>query len=147
MLHSEFLTALKEHIKINVVLLDNSGYQCIKKLQIAHGSAGFGNEFRYREKDTGRLSGEITSVDFKKYSEALGVKAYHANDPEEFLEALKKTRTEKISTLIEVKVLPGTMTDGYNSWWRVGVPEVSKCKVTRNSNLKMFQEIQKAREY
>ena len=147
MLHSEFLTALKEHIKINVVLLDNSGYQCIKKLQIAHGSAGFGNEFRYREKSTGRLSGEITSVDFKKYSEALGVKAYHANDPEEFLEALQKTRTEKISTLIEVKVLPGTMTDGYNSWWRVGVPEVSKCKVTRNSNLKMFQEIQKAREY
>ena len=147
MLHSEFLTALKEHIKINVILLDNSGYQCIKKLQIAHGSAGFGNEFRYREKDTGRLSGEITSVDFKKYSEALGVKAYHANDPEEFLESLQKTRTEKISTLIEVKVLPGTMTDGYNSWWRVGVPEVSKCKVTRNSNLKMFQEIQKAREY
>tara|TARA_B100000676_G_scaffold2458_1_gene2255 strand:- start:1222 stop:3087 length:1866 start_codon:yes stop_codon:yes gene_type:complete len=147
MLHSEFLTALKEHIKINVVLLDNSGYQCIKKLQIDHGSAGFGNEFRYREKSTGRLSGEITSVDFKKYSEALGVKAYHANDPEEFLEALQKTRTEKISTLIEVKVLPGTMTDGYNSWWRVGVPEVSKCKVTRNSNLKMFQEIQKAREY
>ena len=63
------------------------------------------------------------------------------------VEALKKTRSEKISTLIEVKVLPGTMTDGYNSWWRVGVPEVSKCKVTRNSYLKMFQEIQKAREY
>ena len=87
MLHSEFLTALKEHIKINVVLLDNSGYQCIKNLQIAHGSVGFGNEFRYRENNSGRLTGEITSVDFKKYSEALGVKAYFAADADKFLDS------------------------------------------------------------
>ena len=70
MLHTEILTALKEHVKINVVLLDNSGYQCIKNLQMEHGSVGFGNEFRYREKNSDRLTGEITPVDFKKYAEA-----------------------------------------------------------------------------
>jgi len=147
MLHSEILTALKEHVKINVILLDNSGYQCIKNLQMAHGSEGFGNEFRYREKNSGRLTGEITAVDFKKYAEALGVKAFHAADADEFREALRSTRNEKISTLIEVKVLPGTMTDGYHTWWRVGIPEVSKCQTTILSHQKMDEEINKARAY
>ena len=147
MLHSEFLTALKEHIKINVILLDNSGYQCIKNLQIAHGSVGFGNEFRFRQNDTGRLTGEIISVNFKKYSEALGVKSYYAADADEFLDSLRKTLTDKISTLIEVKVLPGTMSEGYNTWWRVGIPEVSNCKATVESNLKMNKELFKARIY
>ena len=49
--------------------------------------------------------------------------------------------------LIEVKVLPGTMTGGYHSWWRVGVPEVSNCETTTDSNLKMSEEIRKARAY
>ena len=147
MLHSEFLTTLKEHVKINVVLLDNSGYQCIKNLQMAHGSVGFGNEFRHREESTGRLTGEITPVDFKKYAEALGVKAFHAENVDEFREALQAAKQEKISTLIEVKVLPGTMTDGYHSWWRVGVPEVSNSKITTDSHQKMTEEIRKARAY
>ena len=147
MLHSEILTALKEHVKINVILLDNSGYQCIKNLQMAHGSDGFGNEFRYREKNSDRLIGKITPVDFKKYAEALGVKAFYANNVNEFKELLRTTRKEDVSTLIEVKVLPGTMTDGYHSWWRVGIPEVSNCKATTDSNLKMSEEISKARAY
>ena len=147
MLHSEILTALKEHVKINIVLLDNSGYQCIKNLQIAHGSAGFGNEFRFREESTGRLTGDFTAVDFKKYAEALGVKAFYAEDTDQLRHSLEKARSETVSTLIEVKVLPGTMTGGYHSWWRVGVPEVSNCKATQESHLEMAREISKARAY
>ena len=147
MLHSEILTALKEHIKINILLLDNSGYQCIKNLQMAHGSAGFGNEFRFREESTGRLTGDFTAVDFKKYAEALGVKAFFAADADQLRYILEKARSEHISTLIEVKVLPGTMTGGYHSWWRVGVPEVSNCKATQDSNLEMTIEVSKARAY
>ena len=147
MLHSEILTALKEHVKINIVLLDNSGYQCIKNLQIAHGSVGFGNEFRFREESTGRLTGDFTAVDFKKYAEALGVKAFYAEDADQLSCSLEKARSETVSTLIEVKVLPGTMTGGYHSWWRVGVPEVSNCKATQESHLEMTREISKARAY
>ena len=147
MLHSEILTALKEHVKINIVLLDNSGYQCIKNLQIAHGSAGFGNEFRFREENTGRLTGDFTAVNFKKYAEALGVKAFYAEDADQLSCSLEKARSEPVSTLIEVKVLPGTMTGGYHSWWRVGVPEVSNCKATLESHLEMAREISKARAY
>ena len=147
MLHSEILTALKEHVKINILLLDNSGYQCIKNLQMAHGSAGFGNEFRFREESTGRLTGDFTAVDFKKYAEALGVKAFFAEDADQLRLSLEKARSEQVSTLIEVKVLPGTMTGGYHSWWRVGVPEVSNCEATQDSHLEMAKEISKARVY
>ena len=147
MLHSEILTALKEHVKINILLLDNSGYQCIKNLQMAHGSAGFGNEFRFREESTGRLTGDFTAVDFKKYAEALGVKAFFAEDADQLRLSLEKARSEQVLTLIEVKVLPGTMTEGYNTWWRVGVPEVSNCEATQDSYLEMAKEISKARVY
>lgn len=147
MLHSEILTSLKEHTKINIVLLDNSGFQCIKNLQMAHGSEGFGNEFRFREKESGRLTGEITPVDFKKYAEALGVKAFHAADVDEFRHALDAAKKESVSTLIEIKVLPGTMSDGYHSWWRVGVPEISNSKNTMDSQQEMADEIRKARPY
>ena len=147
MLHSEILTALKEHVKINIVLLDNSGYQCIKNLQIAHGSAGFGNDFRFRDENSGKLSGDFIAVDFKKYAEALGVKAFYAEDVDQLSCSLEKARCEMVSTLIEVKVLPETMTGGYHSWWRVGVPEVSNCKATQESHLEMSREIRKARAY
>ena len=114
---------------------------------MAHGSVGFGNEFRFREENTGRLTGDYTAINFKKYAEALGVKAFFAADADQLRLILEKTRSEKVSTLIEVKVLPGTMTGGYHSWWRVGVPEVSNCKATQESNLEMAREISKARTY
>ena len=114
---------------------------------MVHGSVGFGNEFRYREESSGRLTGDFTAIDFKKYAEALGVKAFYADDAEQLSYSLEKARSETVSTLIEVKVLPGTMTGGYHSWWRVGVPEVSNCKATQDSNLEMAREVSKARAY
>ena len=37
---------------------------------------------------------------------------------------LKKGFMKKISTLIEVKVLPCTMSKGFHMWWRISVSEV-----------------------
>ena len=51
---------------------------------------------------------------------------------------------EKISTLIEVKVLPCTMSDGFHMWWRVGVTEVSSCEVKLASQTEMDTKIRKA---
>ena len=33
--------------------------------------------------------------------------------------------------LIDAKVLPKTMTDGYNSWWNVGLAETSQSESVR----------------
>lgn len=147
MLHSELLTSLKEGVKLTVVLLDNHGYQCIKNLQMAHGSVGFGNEFREREAHTNRLTGDVTAVDFRQYAEALGAKAFRAENVEELKACLEAAKQETRSTVIEIKVLPGTMTGGYDAWWRVGVPEVSACEATRRSHENMEATVRKARPY
>ena len=54
---------------------------------------------------------------------------------------------EKISTLIEVKVLPDTMSDGYHTWWRVGVPEVLNSEFTLASHSEMDTRIRKDKAY
>jgi 3D-(3,5/4)-trihydroxycyclohexane-1,2-dione acylhydrolase (decyclizing) len=125
LLHSELLTSLQERSKITVLLFDNHGFQCIHNLQRGHGSGGFGNEFRYRSEDNGRLTDAYMPIDFAAHARSLGAKAYTATTVIELQEALKQAKLETISTLIHIPVLPGTNTDGYESWWRVGVPEVS----------------------
>jgi len=125
MLHSELVTSLQENRKITVLLFDNHGFQCIHNLQRGHGSDGFGNEFRYRSTQTGRLTGDYMPIDFAAHARSLGAKAYKASTPEELKEALLRAKAETISTLIEIPVVPGTNTSGYESWWRVDVAEVS----------------------
>ncbi|PWV94421.1 3D-(3,5/4)-trihydroxycyclohexane-1,2-dione acylhydrolase (decyclizing) [Paenibacillus cellulosilyticus] len=125
MLHSELVTSLQEGVKMTVILFDNNGYQCIHNLQRGHGSDGFGNEFRFRDRNTGQLSGSYMPIDFAAHARSLGVPACTVTTAEGLREALLEARKCSTSTLIEVKVLPGTNTDGYDSWWRVDVPEVS----------------------
>ncbi|TLS49598.1 3D-(3,5/4)-trihydroxycyclohexane-1,2-dione acylhydrolase (decyclizing) [Paenibacillus antri] len=125
MLHSELITSLQEGRKINVLLLDNHGFQCIHNLQRANGSDGFGNEFRYRSADTGALSGDYLPIDFAAHARSMGVSAYTATTVDELKAALESAKRDAVSTLIHIPVLPGTNTDGYGSWWRVDAAEVS----------------------
>ncbi|QGQ98214.1 3D-(3,5/4)-trihydroxycyclohexane-1,2-dione acylhydrolase (decyclizing) [Paenibacillus psychroresistens] len=141
LLHSELLTSLQERTKITVLLFDNHGFQCIHNLQRGHGSQGFGNEFRYRSEETGRLSDGYMPIDFAAHARSLGAKAYTATSVSELQEALKQAKEETISTLIHIPVIPGTNSDGYDSWWRVGVPEVSNSEDVLKAHNKMDDEI------
>ncbi|WP_019639508.1 3D-(3,5/4)-trihydroxycyclohexane-1,2-dione acylhydrolase (decyclizing) [Paenibacillus fonticola] len=145
MLHSELVTSLQEGRKITVLLFDNHGFQCIHNLQRGHGSDGFGNEFRYREQATGRLTGGYMPIDFAAHARSLGAKAYKAATADELKEALLLAKRETITTLIEISVVPGTNTSGYESWWNVGVPEVSSSENVRKAHLEMKERIQAAR--
>ncbi|MDF2725719.1 MAG: iolD, partial [Paenibacillus sp.] len=145
MLHSELVTSLQERKKITVLLFDNHGFQCIHNLQRGHGSDGFGNEFRYRDAETGRLDGGYMPIDFAAHAQSMGAKAYKAATAEELREALLQAREETVTTLIEIKVVPGTNTPGYESWWRVEVPEVSESDKVTASHREMAAQIRKAR--
>ena len=126
MLHSELLTSLQEGYKINVVMFDNGGFQCIKDLQQSRGSKeGFGNELRYRSAETQRLTGEYMQIDFAQMAQSIGAKAFTVRNLAELPATLRAAREEKRSTLIDIKIIPGTHSPGYESWWRVGVAEVS----------------------
>ncbi|OZB98596.1 3D-(3,5/4)-trihydroxycyclohexane-1,2-dione acylhydrolase (decyclizing) [Paenibacillus sp. XY044] len=144
MLHSELLTSIQEGVKVNVILLDNHGYQCIHGLQRENGSDGFGNEFRLRSPETGRLTGEYVPVDYAAHARSLGMKAYTASGIAELREALREAGEEEGSTLIEIKVLPGTQSGGYESWWRVDVPEVSTSDKVRAARETMNEHLQQA---
>jgi len=125
MLHSELVTSLQEGRKMTILLFNNNGFQCIHNLQREHGSDGFGNEFRYREAGTGRLTGEYMPMDFAAHARSLGAKGYRAENAEQLEQALRAAQAETVTTLIEIPVVPGTNSGGYESWWNVGVPEVS----------------------
>lgn len=117
MLHSELITAIQYNKKINVLLFDNSGFGCINNLQMDFGNGSYKCEFRTEDN-------QILNIDYAKVAEGYGAKAYRANTVEELKAALEDAKKQECSTLIEMKVLPKTMTDGYEgSWWNLGVPE------------------------
>ncbi|MCM3627013.1 3D-(3,5/4)-trihydroxycyclohexane-1,2-dione acylhydrolase (decyclizing) [Paenibacillus glycanilyticus] len=145
MLHSELITSLQEGVKITILLFDNHGFQCIHNLQRGHGSEGFGNEFRYREASTGKLTGSYMPIDFAAHARSLGAKSYKVSSSEELKAALEQAKQETVSTLIEIPVVPGTNTSGYESWWNVGVPEVSVSDKVLDAHEDMKQRIRAAR--
>ena len=98
MLHSELLTAVQEHKKINVCVFNNASFGCINK-----------------------------PVDFAKIAEGYGCKAYTIRSIPELLAALREAKQiEGVPVVFDIRVLPKSMTEGYGSWWRVGDTEVSE---------------------
>jgi 3D-(3,5/4)-trihydroxycyclohexane-1,2-dione acylhydrolase (decyclizing) len=118
MLHTELVTALQYGLKINIVLFDNSGYGCINNLQMENGGDSFCTEFT-------KADSNILTVDYAKVAEGYGMDAFKANNNDQLVEAVKKAQQSKNSTLIHVKVLPKTMTAGYESFWNVGISQQS----------------------
>ncbi|MED2793146.1 3D-(3,5/4)-trihydroxycyclohexane-1,2-dione acylhydrolase (decyclizing) [Bacillus wiedmannii] len=147
MLHSEIVTSLQENKKINVLLFDNSGFGCINNLQMGNGMGSFGTEFRYRNQETRKLDGAIMKIDFAASAAGYGVKTYHVTSLEQLQEALIDAKKQTVSTLIDIKVLPKTMTNGYESWWHVGVAEVSKSQSIQAAYESKVSNLQQARSY
>ena len=140
MLHSELITAIQYNKKINVLLFDNSGFGCINNLQMDHGSGSYYCEFRTADN-------QILNVDYAKVAEGYGAKTYKANTIEELKAALEDAKKQDVSTLIEMKVLPKTMTDGYDSWWHVGVAEVSEQESVQKAYEAKEKMLKSAKQY
>lgn len=140
MLHSELVTAIQYGHKINVLLFDNSGFGCINNLQMGNGGGSYGCEFR----DSG---GRIMNIDYARIAEGYGAKAYRVNTLDGLREALADAKRQNVSTLIEIKVLPKTMTDGYGGWWNVGVAEVSERESIRQAHESRMQKLSEAKTY
>lgn len=143
MLHSELITSLQEGKKINVILFDNSGFGCINNLQMENGMGSFSTEFRANNDK----SGNILTTDFAKVVEGYGVKTYRVRTFEELEQAIEDSKKQTISTLIDIKVLPKTMTDGYGGWWNVGIAEVSEKESIQAAHKNRLDQLDKARKY
>lgn len=148
MLHSELLTAVQEHVKINVVVFDNSSFGCINNLQVAQGNSSFCTELRFRNPNTGKHDGKFISVDFAGIARAYGARAFTIRSIAElekaFAEAKKITG---VPVVFDIKVMPKSMTDGYGSWWRVGSAEVGGTEANRAAWTNHLEHERSARKY
>ena len=147
MLHSELITAVQERKKIIVCLFDNASFGCINNLQVGHGNATLCTELRSRGAD-GALSGKFLDINYAQVAASYGCVAYQARTMGELKEAVEQAKAVKdCPVLIDIKVLPKTMTDGYGAWWRVGDTEVSE----NPENLKAYADhlahVKDARKY
>ncbi|TAL59304.1 MAG: 3D-(3,5/4)-trihydroxycyclohexane-1,2-dione acylhydrolase (decyclizing) [Legionella sp.] len=141
MLHSELVTCIQEHQKITILLFDNRGYQCIRNLQESQGSAGFGNEFRYRDASNQQLSGEYLAIDYVQYATALGAAGYYADSYDKLRSALQEAKGKSGVSVIVMPIAAKSMSHGYNTWWRVGVAEISNSVKVREAFVVMEQEL------
>ena len=48
-------------------------------------------------------------------------------------QALEDAKTQEVACLFDLKVIPKTMTDGYESWWNVGLADVSEKESVRTA--------------
>lgn len=126
MLHTELLTSVQEHKKINVLLFDNASYGCINNLEMSNGIGNLGTEFRFRDSRTDSLDGKIVPVSYAAVASGYGVKTYAVHNLDELVNAIEDSKKQKVSTLLDIKVLPKTMTHDYDSWWHVGVASTTE---------------------
>ncbi len=146
MLHSELVTSIQENKKINVLLFDNAGFGCINNLQMSNGMGNLATEFRKRD-ENGNLLGDLMYIDFAKCASGYGVKTYTATTLEELEEALIDSKKQTVSTLIDIKVLPKSMTDGYDAWWHVGLASTSSNEAVNSAFKNKEENLRKARKF
>mgnify|MGYP000481250841 FL=1 len=127
MLHSELITSVQTGHKINVMLFDNASFGCINNLEVGQGNASICTEKNMLEPGVtnGIHKGKVIQVDYAAIGAAYGCKTYTVKTLDELKAAIEDAKKQTVSTLIDMKVLPKTMSAGYENWWRVGVAEVS----------------------
>lgn len=146
MLHTELVTSIQEGKKINVLLFDNAGFGCINNLQMSNGIGNLATEFRKRD-ENGELLGDLMPIDFAMSAAGYGVKTYSVRTMDELAAALEDSKKQTVSTLIDIKVLPKSMTDGYDAWWHVGIASTSSKDSVRNAYKNKAENLEKARRY
>lgn len=124
MLHSEIMTIMQEKQKVNILIFDNCGFGCINNLEMNHGIGSLATEFRYT--DGKKPCGDLIPVDYAKIGEGYGLKSYTCKTIAELEAALEDAKKQTVACLFDLKVIPKTMTDGYESWWNVGLADVSE---------------------
>jgi 3D-(3,5/4)-trihydroxycyclohexane-1,2-dione acylhydrolase (decyclizing) len=147
MLNGEIATAVQENQKLTVIVFDNAAFGCINNLQMGNGVNTMATEMRYRNEKTGKLDGDYVYTDFAKIGEGYGLIPYTAKTPEEFRNAVLDAKKQTKGCIIDAKVLPKTMAEGYDSWWHVGVATTSHSKVTQAAAEEVERRLEHARLY
>lgn len=145
MLHSEIMTIMQERKKVNILIFDNCGFGCINNLEMNNGIGSLATEFRYT--DGKKPTGDLIPVDYAKIGEGYGLRTYTCKTIPELIAALEDAKKQDIACLFDLKVLPKTMTDGYESWWNVGIATTSVKESVREACEDVMTGRRESRQY
>ncbi|MCF8482091.1 MAG: 3D-(3,5/4)-trihydroxycyclohexane-1,2-dione acylhydrolase (decyclizing) [Rhodospirillum sp.] len=139
MLNSELATAAMLNLKITVVLLDNGGFGCINRLQMACGGANFNNLLEDARQEI------IPTIDFVQHAAAMGATAEKVSSVGDLEAALLRARETEGPSFILIDTHPLITTEAGGFWWDVAVPEVSEREDVRTARAAYVQRRDKQR--
>ncbi len=129
LLNSDIYSSVLSGHKMIVVVCDNGGYAVINKLQNNTGNASFNNLI----KDC-RIENEVY-VDFAKHAEAMGALAETVAKLDDLPAALQRAKEANRTYVISIQVDKNAWTST-NSYWQVGIPELSQRQSVREAHAK-----------
>jgi 3D-(3,5/4)-trihydroxycyclohexane-1,2-dione acylhydrolase (decyclizing) len=138
MMNSEIASSIMLGAKLTIVVLDNRGYGCINRLQMATGGANFNNLLKDAHHET------LPDIDFRAHAESLGAIAWKVASIGDLELALAKAKKQTRTTVVVIDTDALITTQGGGTWWEVAVPEVSPRKKV-NAARKAYVEALKAR--
>ena len=132
---------------MNVLLFDNASFGCINNLQMSQGVDSLCTELRCREGDKPIRGGKFLNIDYAMSAKGYGFVTYTVRKAKEMEEAIADSLKQTTSTLIDIKVLPKSMTHGYDGWWNVGCTQNPRSKKQQEALQEKNQMLEKARKY
>jgi 3D-(3,5/4)-trihydroxycyclohexane-1,2-dione acylhydrolase (decyclizing) len=133
MMAQEIATAVSEHIKLIVILVQNHGFASIGSLSESLGSQRFGTYYRFRNNETQLLDGEKLPLDLAMNAQSLGADVIKVKTIEEFRAALDEARAATRTTVVHIETDPLAPVPSSESWWDVPVSDVSQLESTQQA--------------
>ena len=118
MMNSDIATAVSLGLQFTIVVLDNRGFSCINRLQMATGGANFNNLLS----DTHNAG--LADIDFAAHAGAMGAYAEKVSNIGELKSAVSAASNRAGVSVVVIDTDPLPASPG-GCWWEVEVPEVS----------------------
>jgi 3D-(3,5/4)-trihydroxycyclohexane-1,2-dione acylhydrolase (decyclizing) len=119
MMNSEIASSVQLGAKLTIVVLDNRGFGCINRLQMATGGANFNNLLKDTRHEV------LPEIDFAAHAAAMGAWARKVFSVSELESALREAEAVERTTVLVIDTDPLISTEAGGHWWDVAVPEVS----------------------
>jgi len=119
MLNSEIASSVQLGAKLSIVVLDNGGFGCINRLQMATGGANFNNLLKDTRHEV------LPAIDFAMHAAAMGAWSRKVASIAELEAGLAEAAGIDRTTVLVIDTDPLIATEAGGHWWDVAVPEVS----------------------
>ncbi|MGB8645227.1 MAG: 3D-(3,5/4)-trihydroxycyclohexane-1,2-dione acylhydrolase (decyclizing) [Anaerolineae bacterium] len=147
MMPQDIVTAVQEGIKLNIILINNHGFQSIGGLSNSLGSGGFGTYYKYRDDRTGQLTGPDLPIDFAAIARGMGAYVIEATDLPSLNAALRESCAQARTTVTIIETDREERAPGYESWWDVAIAEVSESESVQQARQEYEEAVKKERHF